>query len=297
MKATPILTLVLAAVALGGTQVASAAPTSSPSIRTRGASSTIEITAANKATLDKPFTLKVKATNKQGIEHLWVTFQDRIYSQKGLGKKTLALNWKVMATETGRHAIEVVVKNKMGDKTTKKHIVTVTGSGKRPKGPTHLTANPPPCNKGVEGAMAHCEAKVGMRSAKYADCMESSFHDRCLKTKKIAATKVAKKRSKKAPKGPTKMTTKKYPLFPANAILDAIPQWLTDRPPDCKETTESWGNATEGGITHTDCEGCFYEESWTPTEITITSGCCDTVPNSTAMDCVTKTVTKPRPPS
>jgi hypothetical protein len=144
--------------------------------------------------------------------------------------------------------------------------------------------------------MAHCNAKVGMRSAKYAECIEKSFHDRCLEKKpKRLATKKTKKKSKK--KGPTKLAAKKYPLFPKNALLDAIPQYLTDRPPDCEETTETWGNNVEGGITHTDCEGCFYEESWTATEITITVGCCDEVPNSTAMDCESTSETKPRPSS
>jgi hypothetical protein len=300
MKATPLLTLVLAAVALGGTQVASAGPARTPSIRTPGTTSTIEITAAKKAVVDRPFTLKVKASNKQGIEHLWVTFQNRTYSQKGLGKKNLALSWKVAATETGRHAIEVVVKNKMGDKTTKKHVVTVTSSGKRPKGPTHLTAKPPSCNKGVDGAMAHCNAKVGMRSAKYTDCMESAFYKRCLKKKKTVKKMAAKKSKVKkvsgVKPGATKLAAKKGPKFATSSFLDAIPQYLMDRPPDCEETTESWGNNTVGGVTHTDCEGCFYEESWTATKITITVGCCGAVPNSSAVECVSTSETKPKPP-
>jgi hypothetical protein len=303
MKATSTSSLLLAAVALGSPQVASASPAKSPSIRTKGAATTIEITAANKVTVDRPFTLKVKASNKQGIEHLWITFQDRTYSQKGLGKKNIALNWKVLATKTGRHPIVVVAKNKMGDKTTKRKTVSVTSSKKRPKGPTHLTSKPPACSKGVDAAMDHCDAKVGMRSAKYLACVESSFYKRCLKKKKTAVKKIAvkkkssKKKSSKKKKGPTKLAARTYPLFSAKGFLDAIPQYLTDRPPECNETTESWGNNTVGGITHTDCEGCFYEEAWTATEITITVGCCEEIPNSTAVDCVSNSETKPRPPS
>jgi hypothetical protein len=250
--------------------------------------------------VDRPFRLKVKASNKQGIQHLWITFQDRVYSQKGHGKKNIALNWKVAATETGRHPIVVVVKNKTGDKTTKKQLVTVTGSKKRPKGPTNITAKPPACGKGVDAAMDHCDKKVGMRSKKYADCMKSSFYKRCLKKKKAKVTSIAakkKKSGKKKKKGLTKLGARRGPIYTTAGFLDAIPLYLTDKPPHCEETTESWGNNTEGGVTHTDCEGCFYEESWTATEITITVGCCHTEENSSAVDCISKSQTKPRPPS